>query len=121
MHIGISGAYSIVYSYWLSGICSDNTTWDNSVIVCRFDMETHEFDQALTSFVSRNSNRFLGEFYNDSEWNCFDFVLEFLRFINFRNYTKTDFVVEFMHNTLSTVVKYSRLVNKVKENGFVLL
>ncbi|VDM60650.1 unnamed protein product [Angiostrongylus costaricensis] len=104
LHIGISGAHSMVHSYWLSGICSDNTTWDNSVIVCRFDMETHEFVSSISTC-----------FYNDSEWNCFDFVMEFLRFINFRNYTKTDFVVEFMHNTLSTVVKYSRLDNVLRK------
>ncbi|KAJ1370692.1 hypothetical protein KIN20_032482 [Parelaphostrongylus tenuis] len=83
LHIGISDGSSIVHSYWLSGIRSEKTGWTNSAIVCRFTTEKRRFEQALVSFVNRNSNRFLAEFYNESEWNYFDFVMEFLRFIDF--------------------------------------
>ncbi|KAJ1354430.1 hypothetical protein KIN20_011363 [Parelaphostrongylus tenuis] len=120
LHIGISDGSSIVYSYWLNGIRSEETGWDNAAIVCRFTTEKQRFQQALVSFVNRNSNRFLAEFYDESEWNCFDFVLEFLRFIGFRRYSKTDFVSEFVDSTLKIVVNYCMLVRKVQEDGFIL-
>ncbi|KJH45315.1 transporter, major facilitator family protein [Dictyocaulus viviparus] len=121
LHIGISDGLSIVYSYWWSGICSENTSWDRSVVVWRFTAEKNEFTRAVLTFLSGNSTRFRGELYNDSDWNCFDFVMEFLRFIEFRVYTKTDFVAEFVQNSLSTAVKYSRLMKRIEEYGFVLL
>lgn len=120
LHIGISDGLSTVHSYWSDGIRSEST-WDNSAIVCRFTSDKQRFEQALVSFVHRNTNRFLAVFYDESEWNCFDFVMEFLRFVGFRHYSKTDFVAEFVNNTLRTVVKYAILVRKIEENGFISL
>ncbi|KAJ1359877.1 p21-activated kinase 1 [Parelaphostrongylus tenuis] len=61
LHIGISDGSSIVHSFWLSGIRSEKTVWDNSAVVCRFTTNKQRFEQALVSFVNRNSNRFLAE------------------------------------------------------------
>ncbi|KAJ1354432.1 hypothetical protein KIN20_011365 [Parelaphostrongylus tenuis] len=45
LHIGISDGSSIVYSYWLSGVRSEKTGWDNSAIVYRFTTEKQRFDK----------------------------------------------------------------------------
>uniref|UniRef100_A0A7I4Y8T4 Permuted papain-like amidase enzyme, YaeF/YiiX, C92 family n=1 Tax=Haemonchus contortus TaxID=6289 RepID=A0A7I4Y8T4_HAECO len=121
LHIGISNSMSVVHSYWMNGISSECAGWDKSIVVCRFDDYEDRFDVLLSSFLRENAESFEGEFYDDSRWNCFDFAMEFLRFINFRRYTKIDFVSEFVQSSLNSAVKYNMLVRRVKDRGIVLL
>ncbi|KAK6046643.1 hypothetical protein COOONC_15851 [Cooperia oncophora] len=116
LHIGISNSMSVVHSYWMNGISSECTGWDKSIAVCRFGDDEDRFDVMLSSFLRENADSFDGKFYDDRRWNCFDFVLEFLRFINFRRYTKIDFAAEFVQDSLKSAVKYNMLVQRVEEH-----
>ncbi|KIH42696.1 hypothetical protein ANCDUO_27315 [Ancylostoma duodenale] len=121
LHIGISDSRSVVHSFWLSGISAESTNWGGSMVICRFDNDCNEFDRSLSSFISCSSDRFLGQLYEDTRWNCFDFVIEFMRFTNYRNFTKIAFVSEFMQKALNNAIRYSILVRKVMEGGVFLL
>ncbi|KAK6014501.1 hypothetical protein OSTOST_20113 [Ostertagia ostertagi] len=107
LHIGISNSVSVVHSYWVNGISSECVGWDKSIVVCRFSDDEDRFDFLLSSFLRETANNFEQEFYDDARWNCFDFVMEFLRFINFRRYTKIDFVSEFVQGALNSAIKYN--------------
>ncbi|KAK6030987.1 hypothetical protein OSTOST_02865, partial [Ostertagia ostertagi] len=119
LHIGISNSVSVVHSYWVNGISSECVGWDKSIVVCRFSDDEDRFDFLLSSFLRETANNFEQEFYDDARWNCFDFVMEFLRFINFRRYTKIDFVSEFVQGALNSAIKYNTLVHRVQERGLV--
>uniref|UniRef100_A0A0N4XCU7 MKRN2 opposite strand, tandem duplicate 2 n=1 Tax=Nippostrongylus brasiliensis TaxID=27835 RepID=A0A0N4XCU7_NIPBR len=79
--------------------------------LCRCRTSFFRFFISLSSF----------QLYNDSSWNCFDFVMEFLRFIGIREYTKADFVSEFVQSALNTAIKYATLLRKVEECGILVL
>lgn len=122
LHIGIADSMTNVYSYWFNGISVESAGWCQSSVVYRFDDDDDMgFDSLLSSFVSFDASRFEGELYDCTKWNCFDFVMEFMRFINFRNYSKTDFVSEFVQSALGNIVKYKSLLRRVEENGHILL
>ncbi|RCN42666.1 hypothetical protein ANCCAN_11379 [Ancylostoma caninum] len=74
------------------------------MVICRFENGDEKFDRSLSSFISCFSDRFVGQLYDDTRWNCFDFVIEFMRFTNFRNFTKVAFVSEFMQKALNNAV-----------------
>uniref|UniRef100_A0A1I7XU75 CACTA en-spm transposon protein n=1 Tax=Heterorhabditis bacteriophora TaxID=37862 RepID=A0A1I7XU75_HETBA len=110
LHIGISDSRSVVHSYWTNGISSENAYWDMSIVVHQFtDEDANWFDNSLFGFLAQYSNNFVPHLYNDIEWNCFDLVMEFLRYVNFRNYTKVHFVAEFVQESLKTAIKYCKL------------
>ncbi|WKX97673.1 hypothetical protein Q1695_013387 [Nippostrongylus brasiliensis] len=121
LHIGITDSTSTVYSYWTNGISAEEGGWDGSIVVLRFSDTGISTDSSLSSFMQLNREKFAGTLYNDSRWNCFDFVMEFLRFIRMRQYTKADFVSEFVQSALNTAIKYTTLLRKVEECGILVM
>ncbi|CAI5442065.1 unnamed protein product [Caenorhabditis angaria] len=119
LHIGICDSNSVIHSYWTDGIVAQDTSWDKSILVYDFlpdfSNNTQWFDSTLVNFIQHSAGRFQIDSYNEFEWNCFDFVMEFLKFINFRNYTKVHFVSEFLQETLRNSMKYCSLVSKMAE------
>ncbi|KAK6734007.1 hypothetical protein RB195_017651 [Necator americanus] len=95
LHIGISDSRSAVHSFWVNGISSEDTNWDESVVICQFSNDGNKFDRSLSSFVGCCSGKFVAQLYDDRTWNCFDFVIEFMRFTDFQNLTKEEFVSAF--------------------------
>ncbi|KHJ80175.1 hypothetical protein OESDEN_20155 [Oesophagostomum dentatum] len=121
LHIGISDSKSVVRSFWLNGISAEDSNWDGSLVIYRFISENGKFDQSLYRFISSCSQKFDGQLYDESNWNCFDFVVEFMRASNFPNIMKVTFVSHFVQKPLNNAIKYSALVHKAMENGFILL
>ncbi|CAJ0608554.1 unnamed protein product [Cylicocyclus nassatus] len=103
LHIGISDSHSTVHSFWLNGISSENTGWDGSIVLCQFNHDKR-FEQILMYFIYAYSRRFRGQSYDDMMWNCFDFVIEFMRFMDFVYLTKANFVSEFVEKELRTAI-----------------
>ncbi|CAD6198405.1 unnamed protein product [Caenorhabditis auriculariae] len=124
LHIGISDSQSLVHSYWTNGVTAQGSSWDKSIVVfdfLRFFANEHLLDNALFKFINESANHFHGQNYNSLDWNCFDFVTEFLRNINFRNYSKVHFVCEFIQDSLKNAIKYCSLVSKVQEKGCIMI
>ncbi|EGT52802.1 hypothetical protein CAEBREN_11583 [Caenorhabditis brenneri] len=119
LHIGISDSNGQVYSFWTKGVETQKTTWGNSVVL--IDLRPYFFgnlknlDNCIEFFIEtqKMSLRFHKSKYRETTWNCFDFVLEFLKFINFRNYKAVDFSEEFTTKKMQGVVKYITLYNKL--------
>ncbi|CAI2347326.1 unnamed protein product [Caenorhabditis sp. 36 PRJEB53466] len=92
LHIGISDSFTVVHSFWNHGVLSESDNWADSIVVCGllpfFFNNSEWFDSSLISFLQLYSSEYNYRNYDDWNWNCFDFVLNFLKFINFGNYTK---------------------------------
>lgn len=114
--------------------------WNESVITIRlypnFFHDTRKFDEHIHFFLRKFRDRFTSfvnfsyiskilisrvQTYNETEWNCFDFVLKFLKFINFGEFKKTEFFEYFVYKELLNSVKYCELYNKVRRDTFVIL
>ncbi|PIC49705.1 hypothetical protein B9Z55_008227 [Caenorhabditis nigoni] len=112
LHIGIADSRGAVHSFWTQGVEIQNTMWQNSLILVSLNSYS-DLDESLKVF-KESDTRFCKTKYSDDTWNCFDFVLEFLRFIGFRDYSKMDFSREFTTKKLQGVVKYFTLFEKLK-------
>ncbi|CAP27283.1 Protein CBG07069 [Caenorhabditis briggsae] len=112
LHIGIADSRGAVHSFWTQGIETQDSTWQDSLILVSLNSCSY-LDKSLKIFKETDT-RFCKTKYSDDTWNCFDFVLEFLRFIAFRDYSKLDFSREFTTKKLQAVVKYFTLFEKLK-------
>ncbi|CAI2347315.1 unnamed protein product [Caenorhabditis sp. 36 PRJEB53466] len=102
LHIGISDSFTVVHSFWNHGVLSESDNWGDSIVVCRllpfFFNNLEWFDSSLISFLQLYSSEYNYYNYDEMKWNCFDFVLNFLKFINFGCYTKAQFVQKFFYS-----------------------
>ncbi|EFP05078.1 hypothetical protein CRE_14368 [Caenorhabditis remanei] len=121
LHIGICDSRGVVTSFWTNGVVSEKDTWHKCVVLVDlrpyFFENMENLDNCIEFFVEteKMTKRFHKSKYRETTWNCFDFVLEFLKFINFRsNYSKIDFSREFSTKKVQNVVKYCTLYEKLR-------
>ncbi|CAG8860246.1 MKRN2 opposite strand protein-like C-terminal domain-containing protein [Caenorhabditis elegans] len=120
LHIGISNSQGLIYSFWTKGIEIDTSKWENSLKILDFRAFFFEnlnlLDNSMDFFVEiqRKMKKFDKSKYMENDWNCFDFVMEYMKFTNYRNYrSKIDFLEEFVTKKLENVVKYCMLFEKL--------
>ncbi|KHN80901.1 hypothetical protein Tcan_05503 [Toxocara canis] len=115
LHIGISNSESMVYSYWKDGIVAEFSGWKNAISI--YDFEEACFDDTLQRFIDENATHFSREKYTANNWNCFDFVILFLKFadvVDEDRSTKDCFVADFIEAPLQRAIRYCRLVERLK-------
>ncbi|CAJ0945617.1 unnamed protein product, partial [Mesorhabditis belari] len=121
LHVGIVNSESFVYSFWTNGISKENLGWDDCLLFTEFTNDLNSFDAKLRDFVSLKQEVFQSKHYNDELWNCFDFVIEFLKFIDFSNYSKEKLVNDLIGEPLRKAVKHIALLKRVRKDRWVKL
>uniref|UniRef100_A0A914D2J4 MKRN2 opposite strand protein-like C-terminal domain-containing protein n=1 Tax=Acrobeloides nanus TaxID=290746 RepID=A0A914D2J4_9BILA len=106
LHIGIE-SNNCVYSFWNNGIEVDSLDqWKYSIIVLPLSIDN--IDSHLSNFISMNNHRFQAVCYLENEWNCFDFVIEFMLFLGYKKRTKEEFLKEIMSDVSDLLFKIGK-------------
>ncbi|EFO16544.1 hypothetical protein LOAG_11960 [Loa loa] len=117
LHIGLSNSKGFVFSYTADGIIVESF-WHDCLCIYRFsDSET--CDKRMKMFVKKYYNQFTRQYYDKRNWNCYDFVVEFLLYIGDilerTIYMKEQFVTEHVCKALQRVLRYYSLLNRLSQ------
>ncbi|KAK0395180.1 hypothetical protein QR680_001158 [Steinernema hermaphroditum] len=115
LHIGIADSHSVVHSFSGSGVLSESSTWDMSLVVCRFDVAS--MDEMMRLFMSDHAHYFSKDSYRETDWNCFDFVIHFLSFAKLGRYSKAVFTQLFVLDIMKCARRYAKLFKRVMRRG----
>ncbi|GMS83788.1 hypothetical protein PENTCL1PPCAC_5963, partial [Pristionchus entomophagus] len=120
LHIGIADSRGTVHSFWTEGIVTESNSWDDSITVSSLDLP--DIDARLNDFIDQIGFKFVPETYDETAWNCFDFIVRFLHFVDRSPLlTKVDFVSQFVEDPLKRAVKYIKLYKEVESRGLFAL
>ncbi|VDK79046.1 unnamed protein product [Litomosoides sigmodontis] len=116
LHIGLSNSKGFVFSYTMDGIIVESF-WDDCICIYRFD-DSEMCDKMMKMFVRRCCSQFSRQHYDKRNWNCYDFVVEFLVDIGVlkrATCAKEQFVAEYVCKALQRVLRYCSLLNRLSQ------
>lgn len=126
LHIGLTNSLGVVYEFDERGVVKDDKNWTYCLCVELIDGQEQlecDWDQGLELFTKDSSlNR---EFYDENLNNCFDFVIEFLRWIGLvRKYpcltNRSSFCEQMIVSATARAGKYISLYRQIKNFGVVI-
>uniref|UniRef100_A0A0R3S409 LRAT domain-containing protein n=1 Tax=Elaeophora elaphi TaxID=1147741 RepID=A0A0R3S409_9BILA len=116
LHIGLSTSKGFVLSYTANGIIVESS-WDDCLCIYRFS-DSEMCEKRMKMFVKKYYSQFSRQHYNKRNWNCYDFVVEFLLDIGILKrtaYVKEQFVTERVCKALQRVLRYYSLLNRLSQ------
>ncbi|VDK84767.1 unnamed protein product [Onchocerca ochengi] len=116
LHIGISNSKGFVFSYTTNGIIVESF-WHDCLCICHFN-DSEMCDKRMKMFIRKYYNRFTRQHYHKRNWNCYDFVVEFLIDIGKLDRTacvKEQFVTEHVCKALQRALRYYTLLNRLSQ------
>ncbi|VDN52463.1 unnamed protein product [Dracunculus medinensis] len=123
LHIGLY-VHGMIYSYWSKGIMIETcASWMDRIHIYKFN-RCFNIANLLRKFFNEHSDRFSLADYDEEHWNCFNFVIEFLKFFNpfqFSSIGKESFVHNYIQPTLKYALRYSFLVRQLQESAISIL
>ncbi|KAL3995440.1 hypothetical protein ACH3XW_25825 [Acanthocheilonema viteae] len=114
LHIGLSNSNGFVFSYTADGIIVESS-WDECLCIYRFS-DNEMCDKRMKMFIKKYYSQFSRQYYDRRNWNCYDFVVEFLLDIGILKRTKRvkeQFVTEYVCKALQRVLRYYSLLNRL--------
>ncbi|XP_027197372.2 MKRN2 opposite strand protein-like [Dermatophagoides pteronyssinus] len=109
-------------------VSEDGNEWQSCLIINMFDYLpakiNNHWDIKLREFIA--NKRWAKSEYHSADNNCFDFVLEFLRSLNMKQFetsieSKTKFCETFIVPRTKLLARYISLFRKIRSDGFVIL
>ncbi|CAJ0581320.1 unnamed protein product, partial [Mesorhabditis spiculigera] len=89
-----------------SRVLCENFGWDGAISVLDLGATTPFFEELLKEFLEQKKGIFTKETYDEANHNCFDFIIQLLNFIDYDEYTKEEFVDEFIKKRVETTLRY---------------
>ncbi|KAM3718257.1 MKRN2 opposite strand protein [Dirofilaria immitis] len=117
LHIGLSNSKGFVFSYTANGIVVESF-WNDCLCIYRFN-DSKICDKRMKMFIKKYYNRFTRQHYHKRNWNCYDFVVEFLidmGILGRTTYVKEQFVAEHVCKALQRVLRYNNLLNRLSQS-----
>ncbi|KAK6104731.1 hypothetical protein QQG55_17415 [Brugia pahangi] len=117
LHIGLSNSKGFVFSYTSNGIIIESL-WNDSLCIYQF-ADNEMYDKRMKTFVKKYYSQFSRQYYDKRNWNCYDFVVEFLLDIGVLKRTthvKEQFVTEYVCKALQRVLRYYNLLNRLSQS-----
>ncbi|VDN07304.1 unnamed protein product [Thelazia callipaeda] len=128
LHIGLSNSNGVVFSYTKQGLVAESF-WNDCLCIYKFS-NNEMYDMRMKTFIKKYRNRFTHkvqyDHYDEKNWNCYDFVVEFLLdagILKWSTQIKDQFVAEYICKALQKILRYYSLLDKLsqgKANCFVL-
>ena len=124
LHIAAIDSEGFIHEFNSEGavkrnVC-DNDDWNECIAINIGKSEGEEWkekwDRGLQSTM--NMEDWVKDTYDESNLNCFDFVLSFLRSIDVRVVSKTHFTQDYLLEKIQSAKLYISWYRKVAENGF---
>uniref|UniRef100_A0A915PY88 MKRN2 opposite strand protein-like C-terminal domain-containing protein n=1 Tax=Setaria digitata TaxID=48799 RepID=A0A915PY88_9BILA len=117
LHIGLSNSKGFVFSYTNNGIVVESH-WNDCLCIYRFS-DSKTCDIRMKMFVKKYHSRFTHKHYDKKNWNCYDFVVEFLLdagVLQRTSHVKDQFVAEHVCKPLQRVLRYYSLLDRLSRS-----
>ncbi|XKL61567.1 hypothetical protein PGB90_008624 [Kerria lacca] len=126
LHIGITNSDCVIVEYYAKGLCNTNTDlWNECLIVYQLknDSWCHRWNSVLK--LISDHIRFSSEKYDEDNFNCYSFVLEFVQQLDHEDFkasskTKEMFCNKLVIPRLSEAYKYILLFRSIKNEDCVV-
>ncbi|XP_058807788.1 MKRN2 opposite strand protein [Phymastichus coffea] len=123
LHIGVTNSRSDVIEYDKSGLVKcDNHMWKNCVAIQLIPISWQIFWDEMLSIVCNDSNWHTAN-YNELKYNCFTFVISFLKNINYPSAkftSKEDLCKILILPKIQSVLKYSTVYRHLVSKDFYI-
>lgn len=125
LHIGFTDSRGRVYHFNESGLNQDEL-WDHCVSINLEELRT-DYDNLIEDYLNRNRLIWTKENYLPTNRNCFDFVLNFIKFIKYSKFDneylmdKTSFCTNIIIDHTKKAFKYIANYKKLLKEQFVII
>ncbi|KAJ8321947.1 hypothetical protein KUTeg_000418 [Tegillarca granosa] len=123
LHVGVTNSRGDVYDFDEEGIHVNNALWENCIAIPIIQTTNTVCQNWDTDLVLMSQNvSWSKKRYNEVNYNCFDFVISFLRHVLPKwkiHENKTRFCEEFILPHTAKVAKYIGIYRNVQKHGYV--
>lgn len=118
LHIGVTNSHGNVIEYDKCGLVKNNNPKWKDCTAIRLVPESWEtfWDNVLTEM--ENDSKWNSNNYHDSTFNCFSFVILFLKNLKFIDTTREEMCEKFILPKIQNILKYASVYKQLKDTSF---